>query len=283
MEYSEKIKRMAEYLDEESIARALQVDIELVQGILQGNVVSHQMESKIKSAPVKFFKTAFRQKVISVIRAKGGVGATFLASNLAHRISDKTSVIVIDMCATVQNCTVFSDFLDIFGYDNYNIYEEVVELEHNYFYMPYSIMGQSNDIESIIHAARTDFDAIVLDLPNYYNDQVIKAIEMCTTALLLYGGGISEAQKILDLATNVINKKEAFLVTNFKQLSPMDRIKKSMGIEQQIHLPFDKKVAGNLVTMKSPVYAEINNLVNLLYGGQYGAKEGILTRLFGSR
>ncbi len=281
MDFSEKIKNMAEYLDEDSIARALGVDVELVRGVLEGNVVAFQKESIKKTAPVKFLKTAFRQKVISVIRAKGGVGATFLVSNLAHRISEKTSVIVIDLCAVVQDYIVFSDFLDVVGVDNYSINGKVTEIDNNYYYIPYSILEPNHSIDNIIHAARTDFDTIILDLPNYYSDQVKKAVDMCTTALLLYGGGVSEAQRILDLATNVLNKKEAFLITNYKQLSPMERIKKGLGIEQQINLPFDKKAAGSLVTMKSPVYAEINTLVNLIYGGQYGAKEGIFSKIFG--
>lgn len=278
-ELKAKIKRMSQYLDEDSIARAFHVDTELVRAVLEGKAVKLETAPSVKNAPVKFLKTAFRQKVISIVRSKGGVGATFLAANLAIRISEKINVALIDLCAKAQNDYVVSDLIEVIDADDKRYANaQATEIDSSLYYIPCAVSESNYDIANIVYSARNDFDAIVMDLPNHFNNKVKEAVNMSTTVLLLYGGGVHEVQRLLYLAENVLDKKESILVLNNNHSKIKDV--GSLGLKQ-VSMQYDRKLEEGLVARGSPVYAELTTLINLIYNGRFTNKEGLFSRLVG--
>lgn len=293
--FESKIKRISQYLDDEAIARALKVEVNLVRGVLDGSVVKVEGRETARAAPVKFFQAAFRQKVVAVVRSAGGVGSTFLAVNLARHIAEKASVLIIDLFASISpvDNIVSSDVLDIFRINHYPVENcegspEVAEIDNNLHFLPYPVLYKGFAISEAILEARQEYDAIIIDLPNFFDDRVLEAVGLCTTLLFLYGGGVSEARRLIDVACRLpaTGNRDKILVTCGRSLSSSDRgyLLERLMTSKHVHLPREEKqgVQG-WVSRKSKVYAGITELVNQIYGGQLVKKEGILSKIFNAR
>jgi hypothetical protein len=285
---------MSRYLDDEAIARALNVEVDLVRGVLSGNVLKVEDGETVKASPVRFFQTAFRQKVIAIVRSAGGAGSTFLAVNLARHIADMTGVLLIDLCASISTIdyVVSSDVLDAYGMDSHPVENwqgspEVMEIDSSLHYLPCPVLNEGPAVSEAILKARQEYDAIIIDLPNYFDDRVLEATGLCTTLLILYGGGVSEARRLIDLACRLpAGNRDKVLVTCGRSLSSPDRgfLLEKLMISRHVHLPReDKPGTSGLVSRKSRVYAGITGLVSQIYGGQLVKKEGLISKIFNTR
>ena len=199
---TEKIKRMAEYLDEESIARALQVNIEVVRGILTGGLTKHVAEDPVsKTNIITFQKTAFRQKIISVCRTRGGIGSSLVALNLADLIANHVNVLLVDTCALIVRRLVASDLLDMMNLEpyyleNYDEAPEIAALGESLHYLPYPLPNKAIPFNDLINHVRQSYDAVVFDLP-ILEEKTKEVIAACNNNLILFSGGEAEKQRLL--------------------------------------------------------------------------------------
>lgn len=284
-----KVRQMFKYLGEEAIARALNIEVGLVRAILNGEAVKvEEREEKRPIGHVRFYQAAFRQKVIVTVRASGGLGSTFLAANLGRIIAEKTGVLLIDLCVWISplDNVVSSDLLELFSTDFYRLDDEwervlkTVEIDQNLHYLPCHPDMDGKAISETILEARKGFDAIILDAP-FFDSRVAEAAGACTTLLLLYKGGVSEARRLVDCASKLpAGNRDRILIT--KGDSPSDAdikyLSDKLTTSGHIHLPAGEK---GLVPRKSKVYGNLNLLVNDIYGRSDG--RGILGRIFGIR
>ncbi|OPY63684.1 MAG: Sporulation initiation inhibitor protein Soj [Pelotomaculum sp. PtaU1.Bin065] len=280
---NEKIKRMSEYLDNESIARALGVKVELVNGILSGEVT--KIESKMdstagvsKSAPVKYVRAAYRQRVISVVRMKGGVGATMLTANLARYLSEQNKVLMIDLCTTenydsgIRTRKVSSDLLDVFEMEFIiaNNNPEALEIDTNLHYIPVL----SSEVKELLYTARQEYDQIIIDLPNITRFET-DALEASTTLLIIYSGQYSEAERLLEL--NRFDR-EKVLAAHMKLLPEgKNLIEERLEVDNYLQVP----ELDGIVSLKSPAHQSIAQISAMLFGSGFNDnKKGLLGRLF---
>jgi len=286
---NEKIKRMSEYLDNESVARALGVKVELVNGILSGEVT--KIESKMdsttgvsNSAPVKYVRAAYRQRVISVVRMKGGVGATMLSANLARYLSEQNKVLVIDLCASItenydpgiRKRKVSSDLLDVFEMEfiivnnNPEALEEALEIDTNLHYVPVL----SSEVKELLYKARQEYDQIIIDLPNITRFET-DALEASTTLLIIYSGQYAEAERLLEL--NRLDR-EKVLAAHMKLLPEgKNLIEERLEVDNYLQVP----ELNGIVSLKSPAHQSIAQISAMLFGSGFNDnKKGLLGRLF---
>jgi cellulose biosynthesis protein BcsQ len=279
----EKIKRMSGYLDDESIARALGIERELVFGIREGVVMKLEGPTCVpKVSPTKYIRTTYRQRVISIARVKGGVGASNLSANFSRYLSEQNTVLLMDRCATlvvdqnlgIKKHKVCSDLLEIFEAELYETENgiDALEIDKNLHYLP--VYG--GDIRELVFAARKEYDVIIIDLPDL---TVVNtdALEVSTTVLVLFSGGHAEAERLLRL--NSINK-EKILVAH-AELSPEGKKLVEDYFEADNYLQL--KALKGIVSRKSPEYRGIVELSTILFGNSHREeKKGLLGALFRS-
>lgn len=278
---------MAVYLNEDAIARALKVDIGVIKGILQGNVTKVEREES-KVVNIKYQKVAFRQRIVSFFRAKGGIGNTLLALNLAAMISEFTNVLYIDLCATISKGIVDSDALEMAGLDPYFAEpgRSDFKMSATLTYLPYPVTQQDYDIAGEVLEARKNYDVIIIDLPNIQDDRVLNAISVSNTLVITFSGNTSELSRCSSLYGQQLEDKDVLLILN-GGLTMDDANARAaahrfqIDEENCISIPLDNKIELGLVPPKSPVYYRMQDIIRLLYGDQFIKKEeGLLGRLF---
>lgn len=268
-----RIRRMSRHLGEEAIARALNMEIDLVRAVLTGDARKVIEEEKRPGVTVtQYLKPAFRQRVIYIARVKGGIGATTLALNLAWRVSEKARVLVIDTQASIFDQTVFSDLLDFARADPYSLAEngsEICELADNLHYLPYSPKVYKHELEQIVLEARQDYDAIIVDLPVVDNTSALKS---AMVAVYLYGGGGAEGVRICRLAEE--SDKKAIFVSLVPK-HPLSREAK------WIYLP--KSDRSGVFDARSPAGKAVIEIVGSIWGRELleSPREGLLGKILG--
>lgn len=140
--------------------------------------------------------------VLALIPAKGGAGATFLATNLAYALSMQgKSVAVLDLNLYLGDAAMFLG--------NSNVVSSVVDLARQTYRMDATLLEASmikfserlhvlaapespenvkevlaDDIEKIIELARNRYDFVVLDVSCMLDPLTIKALDLADTIYL---------------------------------------------------------------------------------------------------
>jgi len=203
-----KVHELSQYLDNDAIASALKIPEETVVDILEGKANVEQIQTQENdSAPVihvNSVKTAYRQKIISVMRAKGGVGCSVISLGLSYHLSKEIKVLLIDLNLTNGGGDL-SFYLNLPDYPHLGVYKDnllncviPVELNFDVLQAPNMTDNEKQKVSQIINHARQDYDAIVIDLPNRDDDLVMTALECSNTLVAVTS---DTALEIVRLAT----------------------------------------------------------------------------------
>lgn len=205
MDLTEKVRELSKYLDDEAIAQALKLTPEAVRDILEGRAEIAQVERSDYSGPVihvSSVKTAYRQKVISVCRAKGGVGCTVIALGLAYSLSKEIKTLLVDLNLS-EGGSDLSYYLNLPEYPHLgaltdNLESCVISVEPNFYVLqaPKRASAEEQEVGQIITLARQDFDAIVIDLPNSQGEIVKEAVQQSNTIVAVTSGMASELLRL---------------------------------------------------------------------------------------
>lgn len=267
-----KIKRMSQYLDNEAIARALNIETDLVSGVLNGEAQMITEERRSEGLHITTFaKTSYRQRVIYVARAKGGVGATTVALNLAWRVAEKAKVLVVDTQAMILNETVFSDFLDFARVEPYSLSGSepgVCELFDNLHYLPYPPQVREYDLDRIVLESRRHYDVIIVDLPDVDNVSVLK---LAMVVVYLFSGGVAESARMYRLICEGSKDRESVFVSLIPRHPLSDTAK-------WIYLPENDKPGA--FNAGSPAGKAIAEIVGSIWGREFieGQRESLIGR-----
>ncbi|MGB9804251.1 MAG: AAA family ATPase [Desulfofundulus sp.] len=248
MDLIAKVRELSKYLNDEAIADALKLTPEAVRSILEGKaeVELKQVEREDQTVPliqVSSVETSYRQKIISVGRAKGGVGCTVVALGLAYLLSKKVRTLLIDLNFS-EGGSDLSYYLNLPEYPHMGMFHGdleqcVVHLEPNFSVLqaPRHASSEKREIGELINLARQDYDAVVMDLPNSQDGLVREAMQHSTTLVLVTGGLESELVRLAAIAGRY-QRKEIIVVANRSSLpgEAVETFKKVVHIEQDRNL-----------------------------------------------
>lgn len=217
-----KVRELAKYLDEEAIAVALKLTPEAVRDILEGRAEIREVPSSDYGAPViqvGSVKTAYRQKLVAVARAKGGVGATVTAIGLAWALSCEIRTLLVDL-NFFEGAGDLAYYLNLPDYPHLglfrgdNLEECVVGVESDLFVLqpPRSAEVRPERVGEVIAQARQDYDAVVFDLPNRADAWALQVLRQCTTIVAVTGGAQPELVRLAVLLARC--RKETVVVAN---------------------------------------------------------------------
>lgn len=284
----DKVRRMSEYLDDEAIARALKLTPESVRDILEGKAEIIQQDIPDQNAPVihvSSVKTTYRQKIISVMRSKGGVGCSVIALGLAYLLSKEIKVLLIDLNFNTGGGDL-SYYLNLQEYPHSGILKDSlqpcvirVEPQFDVLQAPKTNMDK-NKVDEIINLARQDYDAVVLDLPNKNDDTFVKKTLWLSNTLVAVTSGIEMELARLAIALRELHHKDIIVVVNknpiHQEIRDIFVDRKIIRIENDYSLDkvFEKC---DLPGMKCVFMRGVREIVDVLFERQH---EGILTSIW---
>lgn len=292
MELKERVKKMASYLDNEAIASALKIPVETVNDILSG-------KAEIKEAPavpvvptiqVNSIKTAYRQRVITVWRAKGGVGCTAVAMYLAFVLKDLMRVLLIDF-NLAEGGSDLSYYMDLPEYptmelavDDFN--SAVIQVEKMLYVLQaprqkHEAFLSKEFVAGVMTAAKQDYDAVIVDLPNMEDEVTREAVRYANTLVMVTSGSYQELVR-LALRVSEFNQKDILLLANRCQIDK--KVLETMGLNQMLQISEDKDLADKmdkhaLPKRGSPFMKGIEKLKEMLYE-ENNSKRSLIKSLF---
>ncbi len=141
-------------------------------------------------------------QVLALIPAKGGAGATFLATNLAHALSKQGKrVAVIDLNLYFGDAAIFlgdkkivSSVVDLARQterlDSALLHSSMIKLSENLHLLAASELPEDVNevstagVEKIIELARSHYDFVLLDVSSTLDPVAIKALDLADTICL---------------------------------------------------------------------------------------------------
>jgi len=158
--------------------------------------------------------------VITVFGAKGGIGKTTIATNLASAIARDTesSVLIIDLDTRFGDVAILMDVeprntvvelaAQVQTLDRDSFREALIEHESGAFILPSPRHPRewqrvdSEQVKELVRMAARMFDYVILDTPGAFNDIVGTAIEVSTEVLVVTSvdmASIKDTSFVLDL------------------------------------------------------------------------------------
>ncbi|MDD3520721.1 MAG: AAA family ATPase [Actinomycetota bacterium] len=186
---------------------------------------------------------AVKQKVITVFRAKGGVGATtvsFFIANLLNNI--KTLIIDLNFnegCSDLgyylntpktPNLTFFSE-----SYDKNSFQNCLISLDNNVDIIlppPSHEISDKIDLKEIytlVELARKKYDLMIFDLPNKINEFYLGITDISDTLLILSDESIGSLGRI----TEIVKK---YIYDGLKKVLIINKIKNQSNIKKSIEV-----------------------------------------------
>ena len=260
------------------------LDVDILQGAL--TVGAHNVIEFPKSAKdfCEYIKTVYNNesarieslsgkqnlswisKVITVYGAKGGIGKTTLAVNLAVKLAEsRKKVALVDLDLQFGDVNVF---LDIVPVDTiFELAQELsspnIDLIRSYMSVhssgvhvlcapkspEYAELITPEKIQSILSQLRTYYDYVIIDTSPSYNDVTITALEASSTVLFLTGLDIS-ILKNSKLSLNILKSlqqlsKVKIIVNRAVSVGSitLDDVQKLIDCQIWAKIPSDYKVA----------------------------------------
>ncbi len=233
--------------------------------------------------------------VLTVFGAKGGIGKTTLATNLATVLVDKAqqSVVVIDLDTRFGDVAILMDIPVERSIADLALPEEEItrDLVQSCIYthasgvavLPAPIRPtdwrnvHGGHIEKIVWQLTRMYDYVILDTPGAFNDIVAKGLEMATLVLLVATVDMASLKDAL-LAIEMLKSwnfpqdklKVVINSTNDANLVQPQEVKKMLGKDVFWAIPYDRAIsmAGQLgmpVVTSKPQSKAAESFVGMAY------------------
>lgn len=251
--------------------------------------------------------------VLAFIGCKGGCGATFLATNVAHHLSEQgKSVLLIDLnlqlgeaMLTVHDRKAASDIVqvaqNISRLDALFLSASVTQVSPNYF-----ILAAPEDpvqttqvtpahLDAILNLAVTEYDYVILDLKRQLDDMTLKALDraskvfLVVQTLLPYVRNASRMVSVFRSLGYAPDKVEVLVNRYWKNDEiTLDALRSSLGVEKIRTIPNGYKEVSKAINLgaplatvsrSSPVYRAVVDLAASMLPRQAEVQNGLISRL----
>jgi pilus assembly protein CpaE len=233
--------------------------------------------------------------VLTVFGAKGGIGKTTIATNLATALVQKTSqsVVVVDLDTRFGDVAILMDIPVDRSIADLAIPEEQITREllqeciytHNtgVAILPAPIRPtdwrsvHAGHIERIVTLLMQTYDYIVLDTPGTFNDIVARALELATMVVLVATVDMASLKDTL-LAIDMLRSwnfpqekiKLVINATNEATTVQPQEIKRMLGREVFWSIPYDRNIStatqlGMPVVVAKPQSRASESIVEMAY------------------
>lgn len=273
--------------------------------------VYHTETTRINSLSQKQ-NLSWMSRVVTVFGAKGGLGKTTIAVNLAVKLAENNKkVALIDLDLQFGDIHIFLDidptdtitelFQEFFNanIDSVKSFMSVHSCGIHVLCSPkspeYADLITAEKVQSLLSLLRTYYDFVIIDTPPAFSDVTITALESSSTILFVTGLDISilkNSKLSLSLLDSLQQTDKVRLIVNravdISSIKVSD-VQKILGYPIWAKIPSDYKVAvtalnrGVPFVISSPTSSlsqSVNNVANLLLHGETDTrvKDGIVLK-----
>lgn len=258
-------------------------------------------------------------KLLAVMNAKGGSGATLVACNLAQQLSQHASVLLIDLDLQFGSVT---HYLDVHPtHSHVDVLQQVGEMDSvalRGFCTHYSpslhVLGgkdselclpqdvHAEQLESLLYLARSTYDWVVVDLPRQIDHLTGTALENADKVMVVLQQSVShlkDADRLLRILRDEMGiqaNRVQVLVNRYSKNSAvaLKDIEEALHCPDLLQLPNDFNVvsesqnAGMPLAVHAPraaITLALKQVAEELQGGQEVSRGGLfkraVSRLFG--
>lgn len=262
---------LAEYLDLDLLQSAMKIGAHNVTEIPTSakefgdyiKSVHHQESTRINALTEKQ-NLSWVSKVITVFGAKGGIGKTTLATNLAVKLAEGgKKVALIDLDLQFGDVPIFLDIdpkdtiaelvQDVFTIDSVRSYMTIHSSGVHVLSAPkspeYADLISAEKVQALLSLMRSYYDYVIIDTPPSFTEVTITALESSTLILFVSGLDISllrNSKLSLSLLHSLQQGDKIRLVVNrVMEMSTIsiNEIQSILGYAIWATLPSDYKVA----------------------------------------
>lgn len=249
---------------------------------LTANVVNErENKKKDQYKSIEKVKTV-KQKIITVFRAKGGVGSTTISFFIATLLNNiKTLIIDLNFnegCSDLgyylntpktPNLTFFSD-----GYDKNSLQNCLISISNNVDIIlppPSHEVSKNIDLKEIytlVELARKKYDLMIFDLPNKINEFYLGITDISDTLLIISDESMGSLGRITEIVKKYIydGLKKVFVINKVKNSSNINKnieiIKKYLELDYFLLIPYLKELDSHL-DLKKAYFENLEGFNNL--------------------
>lgn len=297
---------LAEYLDVDIMQSALKVGAHNIIQFPKSakefseyiKAVYHNESTHIESINGKQ-NLSWTSRVITVFGAKGGLGKTTLATNLAVKLAEKhKKVALIDLDLQFGDVHIFldieptetiSDLVQEYTSPNIDLIRSYMTVHSSGVHVlcapkspEYAELVSPDKVLSILSLLRTYYDYVIIDTPPFFSEVTITAIESSSTILFITGLDISilkNSKLSLSLLESLQQMDKIKLIVN-RAVSvssiTLDDIQRLINCPIWAKIPSDYKVAVTALNRgipfvtgapKSELSRSLSSVADLLLGG----------------
>jgi len=286
-----------------------------VREVLPSPATAPALEAAVNRVAAKLVSTKPREpgKILAFLPCKGGVGATFLATNLASHLAETKSVLLIDLnlqfgdaLAFVHDGKATSTLADvaknIARLDASLLAASTVKVAPNFSVLAapedvaQAMEVKSEHIEAILALAVRQYDFVVLDVPRSLDTAVIKALDRAWRIFPVLQSGLPEirnAGKLLEAFKSLgyAPDKTELIVNRFDKNDEIgiEQVQRSVGHTRLITVPNSYREVNASINhgeplvrnaRTNPVARHLVDFADTLSPRPEEARGGLLGRLF---
>lgn len=257
-----------------------------------------------------------RGKLVAVINAKGGSGATMLACNLAQQLSVKGgSTLLLDMDLQFGSVAHYLDMLP--QHSHVEVLQQIGELDgvalrgfcthfspnlhalggrSDELFLPQDV--QVEQLEVLLRLARETYDWVVADLPRQIDHLTGTVLEQADQVYVVLQQSLSHLKdasrlvRILRDELGVMGNRLQVVVNRYDKAAPVNLrdIEDALRCSAPLRLPNDFAVVSESQNAgvpldshapRAPITQAMRDLSQELLGHQPSSDEGLLKRAFG--
>ncbi|MFZ3186578.1 MAG: AAA family ATPase [Pseudomonas sp.] len=255
-------------------------------------------------------------KMVAVINAKGGSGATLLACNLAHQLSLAGDTLLLDLDLQFGSVAHYLDVLP--SHSHVEVLQQIDGMDSvalrgfcSHFSPTLHVLGgrenelclpmdvRHEQLEALLHLARSSYDWVVVDLPRQIDHLTGITLEQADRVYIVVQQSLSHLKdagrlaRILRDDLGVQNNRLQVVVNRYNKAAPITLadISTALQCSELQKLPNDFAVVSQsqntgvplgLQAPRAPITQALQELSNDLLGKPVSCEQGLLKRAFGS-
>ena len=253
-------------------------------------------------------------KLVAVMNAKGGSGATLLACNLAHQLSAKGKTLLLDLDLQFGSVAHYLDVLPT--HSHVEVLQQIDEMDSvalrgfcNHFSPTLHVLGgrenelclpldvRLEQLEALLQLARSTYDWVVVDLPRQIDHLTGTTLEQADRIYIVVQQSLSHLKdasrlaRILRDELGVRGEHMQVVVNRYNKAAPISLrdIGAALRCTELQKLPNDFMVVSqsqntgvplDLQAPRAPITLALHELSQELIGHQTDTEQGMLKRAF---
>jgi len=263
-------------------------------------LISPVDEGALESAVARIEATAQRRRdphaaqFLAFIPSKGGSGATFLATNIAHELGGEGKKVLLldlnlqhgDAVLTIHDCKASNDIVgltrNLSRLDPSFLNASALHVTPNFAILAapddpgHALEVEAVHLDVILDLAMTMYDFVIMDLSREFSELTIRALDRANKIFLIVQGGLPYLRNAnrmmtefavlgyphekMEILVNRVSRNDAISVDNLRSSLHVDALRSIPNGYREVAKAINLGMPLSQVSASSPVYRAIRDI-----------------------